>query len=106
MTPVNVLSEGEIERAIANFARVSNGGSIVTASGWTVDRSELIIALAAQYKLPAVTSSAASFLPVVWPPMGRISSTSTAARPVTSTVSSKAKSPLIFLCRRRPSTNW
>ena len=44
----------EIERAIANFARVSNGGLIVTASGWTVDRSELIIALAAQYKLPAV----------------------------------------------------
>ena len=29
--------------------------------------------------------------------MGRISSTSTAARPVTSTVSSRAKSPLIFL---------
>ncbi|HVQ81879.1 MAG TPA: ABC transporter substrate-binding protein [Pseudolabrys sp.] len=54
VTPINVLSEGEIERAIANFARVSNGGLIVTASGWTVDRSELIIALAAQYKLPAV----------------------------------------------------
>jgi putative ABC transport system substrate-binding protein len=54
VSPINLLSEGEIERGVANFARVSNGGLIVTASGPAVDRSQLIIALAAKHKLPAV----------------------------------------------------
>src|SRR5262249_49688916 len=41
-------------RAISDFAREPNGGLIATASGSGVARGELIISLAARYKLPAV----------------------------------------------------
>ena len=45
---------GEIERAVAAFARAPNGGLIVTASPAAVLHRELIISLAARHKLPAV----------------------------------------------------
>ena len=45
---------GEIDRAITAFARGSNGGLIVTSSGSAAVHRELIIALAARYRLPAV----------------------------------------------------
>ena len=45
---------GEIERAVAAFARASNGGLIVTASGLAQLHRDLIITLAARHKLPAV----------------------------------------------------
>ena len=35
VTPVNVRDAGEIERAVAAFARSANGGLIVTASALT-----------------------------------------------------------------------
>jgi hypothetical protein len=43
----------EINRAVTAFARSANGG-IVTTSGLALVHRELIIALAARYKLPAV----------------------------------------------------
>jgi putative ABC transport system substrate-binding protein len=45
---------GEIERAVAAFARSPNGGLILTASGLASLHRDLIITLAAQHKLPAV----------------------------------------------------
>jgi putative ABC transport system substrate-binding protein len=54
VTAINVRDAGEIERAVAAFARSPNGGLIVTASALTLVHRELIIALAAKYKLPAV----------------------------------------------------
>jgi putative ABC transport system substrate-binding protein len=54
VTAINVRDAGEIERAVAAFARAPNGGLIVTASALTLAHRELIIALAAQHKLPAV----------------------------------------------------
>jgi putative tryptophan/tyrosine transport system substrate-binding protein len=45
---------GEIERAVATFARASNDGLIVTASGPALVHRGLIVTLAAQHKLPAV----------------------------------------------------
>jgi putative tryptophan/tyrosine transport system substrate-binding protein len=54
VSPVNVRDAGEIERAIAAFARPSNGGLIVTASALAVVHRDLIIRLAARHKLPAV----------------------------------------------------
>ena len=45
---------GEIERAIAAFARSPNGGLIVTGSALAIVHRELIITLAARHKLPAV----------------------------------------------------
>jgi putative tryptophan/tyrosine transport system substrate-binding protein len=52
--PVNVRDAGEIERAIAAFARSSNGGLIVTAGPTSTIHRKLIITLAARHKLPAV----------------------------------------------------
>jgi putative tryptophan/tyrosine transport system substrate-binding protein len=54
VTPVNVSDPAEIERAVKTFAGSANGGLIVTGSALTVVHRDLIIALAAQHKLPAV----------------------------------------------------
>jgi putative ABC transport system substrate-binding protein len=54
VSPINVLDSGEIERAIAAFARTANGGLIVTPSAGVSVHHSLIVALAARYKLPAV----------------------------------------------------
>jgi ABC-type uncharacterized transport system substrate-binding protein len=54
VSPVNVRDAGEIERAVAAFARSSNGGLIVTVSALAVVHRDLIITLAARHKLPAV----------------------------------------------------
>jgi putative ABC transport system substrate-binding protein len=54
LSPVDVRDAGEIERGIMAFARSSNGGLIVTASALATRHRDLIVALAAQYKLPAV----------------------------------------------------
>jgi putative tryptophan/tyrosine transport system substrate-binding protein len=57
LSPIDVRDAGDIERAVAAFARASNGGLIVTASGLAIVHRELIIRLAAQHKLPAVYST-------------------------------------------------
>jgi putative tryptophan/tyrosine transport system substrate-binding protein len=49
-----VVDAGEMESAIAAFARSPDSGLIVTASALTVIHRDLIIALAARYRLPAV----------------------------------------------------
>ena len=54
VSPVNVRDAGEIERAVAAFARSSNGGLIVTVSALAVVHRDLIITLAARHKLPAI----------------------------------------------------
>ena len=54
VSPVNVRDPGEIERAVAAFARFGNGGLIVTASALTAFHRDLIVTLAARHKLPAV----------------------------------------------------
>jgi putative ABC transport system substrate-binding protein len=54
VSPVNVRDASEIERAIAAFARIPNGGLIVTASALTILHRELIVAVAARHKLPAI----------------------------------------------------
>ncbi|MGC1590409.1 MAG: ABC transporter substrate-binding protein [Pseudolabrys sp.] len=54
VTSVNIRDEREIERAIAAFGRSSNVGLVVTPSGSALRHRDLIVALAARYKLPAV----------------------------------------------------
>jgi putative ABC transport system substrate-binding protein len=54
LRPVNVRDAGEIERAISDFARSSNGGLVVTASPLAFVHRDLLIALAARHKLPAI----------------------------------------------------
>jgi putative ABC transport system substrate-binding protein len=54
VSPVNVREAGEIEHDVTAFAHGSNGGLIVTGSGIAIVHRDLIVALAAQYKLPAI----------------------------------------------------
>jgi putative ABC transport system substrate-binding protein len=54
VSPVSVRDAGEIERAVATFARSANGGLIVTGVAPGSFYRELIIQLAVRYKLPAV----------------------------------------------------
>jgi len=53
-TPIDVRDSGEIERAIADFARTPNSGLIVTTSPTAMVNRKRIITLAAQHSLPAV----------------------------------------------------
>ena len=52
--PVGLQDQSEIERGIIEFAREPNGGLIVTPNGLAILHRELIINLAAKYKLPAI----------------------------------------------------
>ena len=54
VSPIDPRDGKYIERAITAFARGSNGGVIVTASGSADIRRKLIITLAAQHRLPVV----------------------------------------------------
>jgi putative ABC transport system substrate-binding protein len=54
IVPVNVRDAGDIERAVATFARVGNGGLIATGGPLTQLHRDLIIMLTARHKLPAV----------------------------------------------------
>jgi len=51
---INLRDASEIERAITVFAQSPNGGLIVTGSALALIHRDLIVALAAQHKLPTV----------------------------------------------------
>jgi len=52
--PIDARDAGDIERGITSLAGASNAGLIVTANGATLVHRDLIIRLAAKFKLPAV----------------------------------------------------
>ena len=54
VSPINVRDAAEIERAVMAFGSSANGGIIVTASALVRVHRDLIVALAARFKLPAV----------------------------------------------------
>jgi putative ABC transport system substrate-binding protein len=54
VNPINMSDAGEIERAVAAFARSPNGGLILTPSGPAFVHRDLLITLAARHKLPVV----------------------------------------------------
>jgi putative tryptophan/tyrosine transport system substrate-binding protein len=54
LRPVNVAVDAEVERAIAKLAGETNGGIIVANSGPSIARRDVIIALAARNRLPAI----------------------------------------------------
>jgi putative ABC transport system substrate-binding protein len=54
LSPINVRSAPEIERAIVEFARFQNAGLIVTANALVSAHRDLIVALAVRHRLPAV----------------------------------------------------
>jgi putative tryptophan/tyrosine transport system substrate-binding protein len=51
---IGVREADEIERAVTTIARAPGGGLIVTASGLAILHRELIIAMAARYRVPTV----------------------------------------------------
>jgi putative ABC transport system substrate-binding protein len=57
LSPVDVHDEGEIERALTAFARLPNGGLIVTSAPLASRHRGLIISLAGRLRLPAIYSS-------------------------------------------------
>lgn len=54
VSPISLVDAGEMENALVAFARSPNAGLIVTGSALTIVRRELIIALAARHRLPAI----------------------------------------------------
>jgi putative ABC transport system substrate-binding protein len=54
IVPLGVENAADIERAIDSFARVANGGLVVPPGSTTILHRNLIIALAARHRLPAV----------------------------------------------------
>jgi ABC-type uncharacterized transport system substrate-binding protein len=54
LSPIIIREPSELEGAIAAYARLPNAGLIVTASALAAIHRDLIVALAARYKLPAV----------------------------------------------------
>ena len=54
VSAINMRDAREIEHDIAKFASAPNGGLILTGSALSVVHRDLVIALAAQHKLPAV----------------------------------------------------
>jgi putative ABC transport system substrate-binding protein len=56
LSPVSIRDAAEIARAVAALARSANVGLVVTASASASAQHDLIVTLAARYKLPAVYS--------------------------------------------------
>ena len=54
VSPTGVRSTSDIENAVMNFARLPKGGLVVTGSAPAAAHRDLIIALAARYRLPAI----------------------------------------------------
>ena len=57
VSPIDLRDPGEIERAVTAFARSPDGGLIITAGSSSAVHRNLVIALAARHKLPAVYSN-------------------------------------------------
>jgi putative tryptophan/tyrosine transport system substrate-binding protein len=54
VTPINLTNAGEIDQAIAAFAQSAHGGLVILGGPLILAHRDLIIALAAQHRLPAV----------------------------------------------------
>jgi putative tryptophan/tyrosine transport system substrate-binding protein len=105
LRPIDMRNADEIERAIAVFATSSNGGLIITGSPASTNHRELIIALAARHRLPAVYYARFYVTGGGLISYGLIFSTNASGRRAMSTAFSGAPSWPTCRCRRRPSTN-
>jgi putative ABC transport system substrate-binding protein len=56
LRPVDIRDPGELERALTAFARLPNGGMIVTGSGYALSNQSAIVKLATRYGLPTVSA--------------------------------------------------
>ena len=72
VNPVDVRDAGEIERAVTAFARVLNGGLIVTASGSATSPAKRLSRLRPGIGYPRSTPAASTSQPVASSPTGLI----------------------------------
>ena len=54
VTPLNLGNADEVTRVVGDFARIKNGGLILTSSALAIRHRDLIVRLAAQHQLPAL----------------------------------------------------
>ena len=54
IVPIRLESAADIERTIESFARTPNGSLVLPPDGTTIQNRDLVIALAARHRLPAV----------------------------------------------------
>ena len=92
---LNIRDAGEIERAVATFAQTSNSGLIVTAGGLAIAHRDLIVALAARHKLPAVYFDR-SFVAAGAPMRSVASPTCTASPPTSRSGASRRRSRYVI----------
>jgi putative tryptophan/tyrosine transport system substrate-binding protein len=53
-TPINVRDPGDLQQALAGFARAPHGGLVITSGASPVRHRDLIVGLAAEHRLPAI----------------------------------------------------
>ena len=97
---------GEIERAVTAFARSRQWRPDRDGEPSTSGHRNLIVALAARHKLPAIYFERFFVAGGGLISYGPDLSISTGARPAMSIASSRARSRPTCRCRRRPSTSW
>src|SRR5262249_61867300 len=105
LRPGDLRGTDEIERAIAAFAAVSNGGLIVTQNSFAILHRKLIITLAARHRLPAIYAYSSFVTDGGLISYGLIRWTATAVPLATSIASSGARSRRTCRSRRRPGTD-
>ena len=97
---------GNILDAVDAFAREPNGGLVLPIDLTTIVNRDLIVALAARHRLPALYSFRSDVASGGLMSYGPDTTVFLFARPPTSTAFSKARRPPICQCRHRPSSIW
>jgi ABC transporter substrate binding protein len=106
LRPVDMRNADEIERGVFAFSRSPAGGMIVTGSVLATFHRDLIISLAARYRLPAV-HEARVFVEaggLISYGASRLEQFRQAASYVNRIF--KGEKPADLRCKRRPSTSW
>src|SRR5262249_43424047 len=106
LVSLDVREAVSIERGLAAFVGVPGRGLVVVADPGAIVHADVIVALAARYRLPAVypyrfftaNGGLISYGSVIWSSGGR-------PRPMW-IASSRARSRPTCQCKHRPSTNW
>ena len=94
----------DIEHLIESFARMPDGGLLIVPDATIIAHRDLVIALAARYRLPAVILGATSSQPAHSCPTELTTSTCCKRRRPMSIASCAAQSLSTYRCRRRPNT--
>jgi putative ABC transport system substrate-binding protein len=106
VSPIDPRQAPEIERAVTAFASTPNGSLIMTPTAFATMHRDLIVALAARHRLPAIYPFRYFVSDGGLISLGPTSVINIGARPLMSTASSRGRSPRTCRCRRRSSTKW